>query len=67
MVCSQCGHSNDLISKPGTPGVMRASLILAWHFGQRGSSIAENGGFLNLDIDALGDAVAGYKMMAKAT
>jgi hypothetical protein len=27
MACSHSGHSNDLTSKPGEPGVMRAKVI----------------------------------------
>jgi hypothetical protein len=30
------GHSNVRMSKPERPGVMRASIILAWHLGQGG-------------------------------
>jgi hypothetical protein len=33
---SQAGHSNVLMSKPAAPGVMRASIKVAWHLGQRG-------------------------------
>jgi hypothetical protein len=29
IACSHSGHSSDLISKPGLPGVIRASVILA--------------------------------------
>ncbi|SHH62446.1 hypothetical protein SAMN05444169_8423 [Bradyrhizobium erythrophlei] len=29
MACSHSGHSSDLISKPGLPGVMSVSFILA--------------------------------------
>jgi hypothetical protein len=40
MACLHSGHSNDLISKPGLPDVMRANLIFAWHLEQRRLSTA---------------------------
>jgi hypothetical protein len=45
MLCPHSGHASDLISKPGLPGVMRASVILAKHLGQRALSFAANGTF----------------------
>src|SRR4051812_45840076 len=53
MACSHCRHSDDLISKPGTPGVMCASLILAWHLVQRGCAIAASGGVFDIDTSVM--------------
>jgi hypothetical protein len=33
---SQAGHSNVLMLKQEAPGVIRASIKVAWHLGQRG-------------------------------
>jgi hypothetical protein len=52
MVWSHSGHSNDLISNPGLPCVMRASVVFVQHLEQRGRSIAESetrGGSLGRD------------------